>query len=385
MSPTDTVKKRKILIVAGEASGDLHGNHLIRAAAEHHPQLVFCGVGGDKMRTAGCRILFPSDELSVMGIVEVVRRLPTIFRRFRQLKRALLGDEPPDLLILIDFPDFNLRLAKVAKAAGIPVLYYISPKVWAWRRGRAKVIAKRVDRLALIFPFEPQIYTSLGVKAEYVGNPLLDEFIQNQPQGLLRNRLGIEAGEQVVGIFPGSRTSELEHILETLVETAELLHHEKPDVKFLLPVAPSLSRALLEQRFSETGLSIFIVEENIYEVAAACNAVLTVSGTVTLQLALVGTPMAILYKVAPLSYAIGKRLIKIEYAGLTNIVAGRGIVQEFIQDAAQPAAMCREMRRLLDDQDYIETMRKDLEEVRQLLGKPGCSVRVAEIAAEMSA
>jgi lipid-A-disaccharide synthase len=385
MSPTDTVKKRKILIVAGEASGDLHGNHLIRAAAEHHPQLVFCGVGGDKMRTAGCRILFPSDELSVMGIVEVVRRLPTIFRRFRQLKRALLGDEPPDLLILIDFPDFNLRLAKVAKAAGIPVLYYISPKVWAWRRGRAKVIAKRVDRLALIFPFEPQIYASLGVKAEYVGNPLLDEFIQNQPQGLLRNRLGIEAGEQVVGIFPGSRTSELEHILETLVETAELLHHEKPDVKFLLPVAPSLSRALLEQRFSETGLSIFIVEENIYEVAAACNAVLTVSGTVTLQLALVGTPMAILYKVAPLSYAIGKRLIKIEYAGLTNIVAGRGIVQEFIQDAAQPAAMCREMRRLLDDQDYIETMRKDLEEVRQLLGKPGCSVRVAEIAAEMSA
>ncbi|MDX2478829.1 MAG: lipid-A-disaccharide synthase [Desulfuromusa sp.] len=385
MSSPETVKMRRILIVAGEASGDLHGSNLIRAAAGHHPQLSFFGVGGDRMRAAGCRILFPCDELSVMGIAEVVRQLPHIFRRFRQLKKVLLGAERPDLLILIDFPDFNLRLAKVAKAAGIPVLYYISPKVWAWRSGRAKVIAERVDRLALIFPFEPQIYESLGVKAEYVGNPLLDEFVQNKPQGFLRSRLGIEAEKQVVGIFPGSRNSELEHILDSLVTTAEKIHYKKPDVTFLLPVAPSLSRALLEQRFSETGLPIFIVEENIYEVAAACNAVLTVSGTVTLQLALVGTPMAILYKVAPLSYAIGKRLIKIEYAGLTNIVAGRGIVREFIQEAAEPVSMCREILRLLDDQDYIETMRQDLAEVCQLLGEPGCSVRVADIALDMSA
>lgn len=385
MALTDTDKMRKILIVAGESSGDLHGSHLIRAAAKQHPQLSFFGVGGDKMAAAGCRILFPSDELSVMGIVEVVRQLPSIYRRFRQLKRALLGDERPDLLILIDFPDFNLRLAKVAKAAGIPVLYYISPKVWAWRRGRAKVIAARVDRLALIFPFEPQIYASLGVRAEYVGNPLLDEFVANQPQGLLRNKLGIEADEEVVGIFPGSRNSELEHILGTLIETAEMLHREKPAVKFLLPVAPSLSRTSFEQRFAASGLPIFIVEDNIYEVAVACNAVLTVSGTVTLQLALVGTPMAILYKVAPLSYAIGRRLIKVEYAGLTNIVAGRGVVREFIQEAAEPVSMCRELLRLLDDLEYIETMRQDLAEVRHLLGEPGCSVRVAGIAAEMSA
>jgi lipid-A-disaccharide synthase len=385
VSEDNAKKTRNIMIVAGESSGDLHGSHLIRAAAEHHPQLSFFGVGGDKMGAAGCQILFRSDELSVMGIIEVVRQLPKIFRRFRQLKKVLLGDERPDLLILIDFPDFNLRLAKVAKVAGIPVLYYISPKVWAWRSGRAKVIAERADRLALIFPFEPQIYASLDVKAEYVGNPLLDEFIENQPQGLLRNMLGIAEDEQVVGIFPGSRNSELEHILDALVETAEMLHQEKPDVKFLLPVAPSLSRAFLEQRFSDAGLSIFIVEKNIYEVAAACDAVLTVSGTVTLQLALVGTPMAILYKVAPLSYAIGKRLIKIEYAGLTNIVAGRGVVREFIQDAAEPVSMCREMLRLLDDQDYIETMRQDLTEVSHLLGEPGCSVRVADIAAEMLA
>jgi len=385
MSSTSPVKSRKVMIIAGEASGDLHGSHLIQAAAEHHPQLSFFGVGGDKMCAAGCRILFPADKLSVMGIVEVARQLPNIFRRFQQLKRVLLDAVPPSLLILIDFPDFNLRLAKVAKAVGIPVLYYISPKVWAWRGGRAKIIAERVDRLALIFPFEPKIYAPLGVSAEYVGNPLLDEFIQNQPQGLLRSRLGIGADEQVIGIFPGSRNSELDYILDVLVATAELLHAEKPAARFLLPVAPSLSRDLLEQRFSKTEVPIFIVEDNIYEVATACNAVLTVSGTVTLQLALVGTPLAILYKVAPLSYHVAKCLIKIEYVGLPNIVTGRRIVQEFIQDAAVPEVMGDEILKLLDDQDYIETMQQDLKEVRQLLGDPGCSVRVSNIVAEMSA
>ncbi len=383
MPPIDSAKSYNVMVIAGEASGDLHGSHLVQAAAEHHPQLSFFGVGGDKMGAAGCQILFPSDELSVMGVVEVIGQLPKILRRFRQIKRILLGSSPPDLLVLIDFPDFNLRLAKVAKSAGVPVLYYISPKVWAWRSGRAKIIAERVDRLALIFPFEREIYAPLGVAAEYVGNPLLDEFIRNQPQGLLRHQLGIGEDDQVIGIFPGSRHSELEHILETLVATAELLHARKPEAKFLLPVAPSLSVDLLEQRFSQTGLPIFIVEENIYEVATACDAVLTVSGSVTLQLSLVGTPMAILYKVAPLSYRIGKLLIKIKSVGLPNIVAGRKIVQEFIQETAEPHSMGDEVLRLLDDQVYRKKIEQDLAEVRQLLGDPGCSVRVSAMIAEM--
>ena len=383
MSSTDSVKSYRVMIVAGEASGDLHGSNLVQAAAEHHPELSFFGVGGDKMSAAGCQIVFPSDELSVMGVVEVAWQLPKILRRFRQLKKILLASAPPDLLVLIDFPDFNLRLAKVAKAAGVPVLYYISPKVWAWRSSRAKVIAERVDRLALIFPFEEKIYAPLGGNAEYVGNPLLDEFSRNQPQGTLRDSLGIGADEQVVGIFPGSRNSELQYILDTLVATAELLHAKKPAVKFLLPVAPSLSRALLEKKFSQTELPIFIVDENIYEVAAACDAVLTVSGSVTLQLSLVGIPMAILYKVAPLSYHIGKLLIKISSFGLPNIVAGRKIVQEFLQDGAEPEPLSVEMLRLLDDQDYREKMKQDLQEVQLLLGEPGCSVRVSNMIAEM--
>ncbi len=375
--------EKRILIVAGEASGDLHGSNLIKSAAEHHPDLSFFGVGGEKMTAAGCRILFPSDELSVMGLTEILGRLPKIYKRFQQLKRILRSDEAPDLLILIDFPDFNLRLAKVAKAAGIKVLYYISPKVWAWRSGRAKTIAERVDRLALIFPFEPPIYESLGVKADYVGHPLLDEFAENKPQGTLRGKLKIAEDAQVVGIFPGSRNSEIDHILESLIETAVLLQKEHPHLNFVVPIAPSLSRKVLEAAFAGRGLSVSFVDENIYEVAAACDAILTVSGTVTLQIALVGTPMAILYKVAPLSYAVGRRLIKIEFAGLPNIVAGRGIVKEFIQEAANPASMSCEILRLLNDSTYRKNMKQELRNVKKMLGDPGCSPRVADIVARM--
>ena len=288
-------ENRRVMIVAGESSGDLHGSNLLRAAAELDSQLRFFGVGGERMRAAGCRIVFPSDELSVMGLVEVFGQLPRLLARFRQLKAILLGEQRPDLLVLIDFPDFNLRLAKVAKQVGVPVLYYISPKVWAWRSGRARIIAERVDRLALIFPFEPAIYTGFGVPAEYVGNPLLDEFAANKPDGSLRQRFGFSAEQQIVGIFPGSRNSELKFIFSTLLETARRLAQLKPEVKFLLPVAPSLSRDFFDQQIAQSGLPITIINENIYEVAAACDAVLTVSGTVTLQLALTGTPMAILY------------------------------------------------------------------------------------------
>lgn len=375
---------RRALIVAGESSGDLHGGNLIRAAAEHDPQLQFFGVGGERMRAAGCRIIFPAEELSVMGLVEVVAQLPSLIARFRQLKAVLEGAERPDLLVLIDFPDFNLRLAKVAKRVGVPVLYYISPKVWAWRRGRAKTIAERVDRLALIFPFEPQLYTRYGAIAEYVGNPLLDEFVANPPAGSLRPRLGFTAEERVVGIFPGSRQSELKYIFDTLLDTAERLRQQRPGLKFILPVAPSLSAEFFERRLQGTNLPISLVEENIYEVAAACDAVLTVSGTVTLQIALVGTPMAILYRMAPLSYAVAKRVVRIEHVGLANIVAGEGIVREFIQEAADPQALAAEILRLLDDRDYAATMRAELARVRELMGRPGCSGKVAQMASEMS-
>ncbi|WP_224746958.1 lipid-A-disaccharide synthase [Pelovirga terrestris] len=375
----------RVMIVAGESSGDLHGSNLLKAAAEKYPNIRFFGVGGRRMQANGCDILIPSDELSVMGVTEVLGRLPGIILRFRRLAAILKSSQPPDLLVLVDFPDFNLRLAKVAKHAGVPVLYYISPKVWAWRSGRARTIAERVDRLALIFPFEPEIYAPFKVRAEYVGNPLLDEFAV-RPQGLnIRKQLHLSADAKVVGIFPGSRQSELNYIFATLVMAAKKLHEEDPRIVFIMPVAPSLQRSELENRINAVGvtLPIYLVEEDIYAVADSCQAVLTVSGTVTLQLALVGTPMAIVYKVAPLSYAIGRRLIKIPFAGLPNIIAGRDIVREFIQDDAQPEALKDELLRLLDDVAYIQQMRDDLVLVQKRLGAPGCSIRVADMVAEM--
>ncbi len=377
MTATSSSRNKNILIVTGEASGDLHGSNLIRAAKVAFPELSFYGVGGKKMKQAGCDLLFSSDDLAVMGLFEIFSHLPTILRRFNFLKRIIVGSNPPDVLVLIDFPDFNLRLAKIAKKSGIKVLYYITPKVWAWRKKRAKTIADNCDHLALIFPFEPEIFIPHGVAADYVGNPLLDEFKQNVPKGTLRNKLGIDSAQQVVGIFPGSRNSEVKYILDTLIETAKLIYAEKPDIKFLLPVAPSLDEATLRNRFAAESLPIFLLNENIYEVSCACNAVLCVSGTVTLQITLTNTPMAILYKISPLSYAIGKHLIKIPFVGLTNIIAGEGVVREFIQDAAEPKGLKDEVVRLLDDPRYVSDMREKLSNVRGLLGHPGCSERVA--------
>ena len=376
--------KRRALIVTGEASGDLHGANLIEAARELDPGLSFFGVGGKRMAAAGCEILIPAEELAVMGAVEVLARFGVIRRAFRTLSRVLRGPDRPDLVILIDYPGFNLRLAKVAKAAGVPVLYYISPKVWAWRKGRIHTIAERVDTLAVIFPFEPHIYQGLGLKVEYVGNPLLDEPGSSCGRADYLRRHGLDPSRPVVGLFPGSRNNELKYIFSTLMASAERLRQAIPDLQFLLPLAPSLSKPDLQQRLSGSNLAVVLVEDNIYDTAGACDAIISVSGTVTLQIALAGTPMVIIYKAAPLTYALGKRLVKIEHFGLPNIVAGRGVVRELLQDAANPEAICGEILRLLQDQSYNRQQRSGLESVRQRLGAPGCSARVARIASAMS-
>lgn len=376
--------ERRALIVTGEASGDLHGAKLIQAALELDLNLKFFGVGGKRMAAAGCEILIPAEDLAVMGVVEVLARFAVIRKAFRSLTKILQGEERPDLVILIDYPGFNLRLAKVAKAAGVPVLYYISPKVWAWRKGRIHTIAERVDTLAVIFPFEPEIYQGLGLNVEYVGNPLLDEQGSSCDRGAYLHRHGLDPTRPVVGLFPGSRQNELKYIFATLVESAARLRQARPELQFLLPVAPSLSKAELQQRLSGSNLPVVLVEDNIYDTAAACDAIISVSGTVTLQIALAGTPMVIIYKAAPLSYAIGKRLVRIEHFGLPNIVAGRGIVRELLQDGANPEAISSEILRLLEDQSYNRDQRKGLESVRQRMGTPGCSARVARIASAMS-
>ncbi|MHB8709093.1 MAG: lipid-A-disaccharide synthase, partial [Desulfuromonadales bacterium] len=289
--------------------------------------------------------------------------------------------ERPDALVLIDFPEFNLRLAKVAKQAGIPVLYYVSPQVWAWRRSRVKKIAAVVDRLAAIFPFEPELYEGLPIKVEYVGHPLLDEFRIDQQRSAYLEALGIDPARAVVGIFPGSRRNELRYNLDVMLDAADLVRKQRPETVFLLPVASTVSRAEVESYLSGRELPITLVDGNIYDAANACDAILAVSGTVTLQIALAGTPMAIVYRMAPLTYAIGKMLVKVPHIGLANIVAGEGVVREFVQDQATVENLADEIMRILGDPDYCQKVRQGLLKVRELLGEPGCSQRVAAMLA----
>jgi len=372
------------MIVTGEASGDLHGANLIRAAREIDPELAFFGVGGQRMAAAGCDIVIPGETITVMGLVEVIEYFPVIYRAFRRLKGILHGGDRPDLLILVDFPDFNLRLAAEAKKAGVPVLYYVSPQVWAWRRGRVKKIARIVDRLAVILPFEPDYYRHVDLHVEYVGNPLLDEAKVGCPREEFLRGHGLDPDRPVVGLFPGSRRNELKFILETIWSAAEVLLREQPQIQFLLPMAPSLPADAFAQHLAERPLPVTLVRDDIYDVANACDAVIAVSGTATLQIALVGTPMVVVYKVAPMTYAIGRRLVKIPFVSLVNIVAGEEVVREFIQDAATPEAIVAEIRQLLRDEVYRGRMRQGLLRVKEIMGAPGCSERVARMASEMS-
>jgi len=369
---------RRIMIVTGEASGDLHGAKLIRAARELAPDLTFMGVGGPQMEAAGCEILIPGKEISVMGLVEVIGHFPVIWRAFQRLKAILRGSEKPAALVLIDFPDFNLRLARQAKLAGVPVLYYVSPQVWAWRRGRVRKIAAVVDSLAAILPFEPEFYRGHDIHVEYVGNPILDDYRAPRDRATVLAELGVPTDRTVIGIFPGSRHSELKFMLETLAETTRLLAERLPGVHFLVPVADTLEQADVAAGFG-TDLPLTFTRESIYDVAGACDAVLTVSGTVTLQVALTGTPLAILYKVAPLTYAIGRRLIKVAHIGLANIIAERRVAAEYIQDDASPQALADEVVRMVQDPDYRQKICAGLADARERLGEPGCSARVARM------
>lgn len=380
----DSQDYRRALIVAGETSGDHHGGGLVRAARKTDPGLSFFGVGGKSLEDAGCEILIPNNQLMVTGLVEVIARFPVIRSVFNRIKSILTGPEPPDLLVLIDYPDFNLRLARHAKRAGIPVLYYISPQVWAWRKNRIYRIAQVVDRLAVILPFEPAIYEGLDIEVEYVGNPLLDDIPDIRDRKEYLEEKNIDPASPVVGLFPGSRQNEIRYNLDTIIEAAGTIYESRPETCFLLPLAPSLDRTLVASQIGQSSVPITMVDDNIYDIANACDAVIAVSGTVTLQIALTGTPMVIIYKVSPITFSIAKRLIDVPHLGLVNIVAGSGVVRELIQDQATPPAIAEEILRILDDSGYRNKIREGLSLVREKMGEPGCSLRVARMASEMS-
>lgn len=373
---------RKIMIVAGEASGDLHGGNLVRAMSGIEPGLSFYGVGGERMRDAGVRLLANAADMAVVGLTEAVSRLRTILRVMRLLKDSLAA-ERPDLVILIDYPDFNLFLARAARKRGIKVLYYISPQVWAWRRGRTATIRKTVDRMAVILPFEEEFYRKAGVEVTFVGHPLLDEVRRKYTREEALRRFGLREDAITVGVLPGSRRSEAARILPEMLGACRILAEKISPVEFVLPLAGTLDPDFVRDILRRFPVRVAVIRDEIYDVIAVSDAAMVASGTATLETALLETPMVVVYKVSAASYALGRRFVHVNHICLANLIAGREIVPELIQDAAAPERIAAEIGELLVKPEKAREMKAALAEIREKLGTPGASERTARIACDM--
>ena len=372
-------KNKSIMIVAGEASGDLHAGALAREILHSDASINLAGVGGTEMKKAGVKLIAHINDLNVMGLTEIGGKLKSVMGVFFGLLRQM-RKSPPNLLILVDFPDFNLLLARFAKRYGIPVMYYISPQVWAWRRGRTRTIARLVDKMVVILPFEVDFYRRHGVDVEFVGHPLLD-YLGNVPsKNEARAQLGIGAEEKVVGILPGSRPSEVKMLLNVMLEAAEIIDQTLPGTSFLFPLAGTLHRDDLGFVDKNRLKRVSIIEGRTSLVMSACDLLIAASGTVTLEAAIIGTPLIIVYKLSPLSYYLGRLLIRVPYIGLVNLVAGECLAPELIQNDANPEAIAREAFAILKDKKRVRYIKRRFSEVRKSLGCSGASSRAARLA-----
>lgn len=371
-----------IFIVSGEESGDLHGSSLMAALKRLMPSLKVGGMGGSRMREAGL-VGLDSGEVSVVGVVEVIEKLPGILRTFKELKRNLLGFHA-DAVVLIDFPDFNLRFAREVKRLGIPIIYYISPQVWAWRKGRVKKIASLVDKMLVVFPFEEQLYRDAGVDVEYVGHPLADSARLDLSEAEAKKDLGLPPDSLSVALLPGSRTGEIKRLLPLMLRAAGLIEKSLGEKKplFLLPAANSIGDSLLEGCLKDSPAEVKVVRGKMHTALRASKAAIVASGTATLETALIGTPMVIVYRMSPVSYAIAKTLIKLPYAGLPNIVAGREAVRELIQGSATPEKMASEILSMLRDPGKRDSILDSYSFIRKSL-KGGAAANAARAVKEV--
>jgi len=378
----EQMKSKKILLVAGEVSGDLHGSYLVEAIHRIDPDIQFFGVGGEGLKRVGMRLLHHSQSLSVVGITEVFVKLRSILKALRTLKGSL-EREKPDLVILIDFPDFNLRLAKIAHREGIPILYYISPQVWAWRPGRVRLIARLVKKMVVLFPFEVPLYEAAGVDVEWVGHPLLDIVKPTLSKEMAFQQFGLDPRRRTIGLLPGSRIHEIERLLPSLLASAQLLQKEIPDLQFVIPLAPGVSRATLSSRMNSISVPVTVVEGFTYDVMNLCELLITASGTATLEAAILGKPMIIIYKVSFSTYWIGRALVRVNHIGLPNLVAEKEIALELIQKDVNPQRIVEEAFRILRDPLLSRKMTESMGEVRHKLGEPGAAERAGRIICSM--
>lgn len=365
------------MIVAGEASGDLHGARLVTALRRRAPEVSVFGVGGHALRAAGVEVVVDAGRLSVVGLTEVLGRFPDLWRGLSTAK-GLLRNRRPHLLVLIDFPDFNLHLAACARRLGIPVLYYISPQIWAWRSGRVRTVRDRVRHMAVILPFEERFYRQHGVPATFVGHPLMDGALP-PVTGDYAKRL---RGDRWIGLLPGSRHGEIERMLPVMRDAAEWMADADPTLRFAVSRSASVAGERIDAILAAARAPdrFEVVDGGVHRVLERSCLTVTASGTVTLEGAIAGVPMIVVYRVSPLSYHLGRALIRVPFISLVNLIAGREVVPERVQAAATPRGIAALAHRLLADEPALHRMRTDLLAVRNRLGAPGASERVAGIA-----
>jgi len=371
---------REVYIVAGEASGDLQAARLAAAMRRLDPRLRLCGVGGAAMREAGVETEVDISELSVMGISEVVGALARVRRVYRRIVARMDSSGYPQLLVLVDFPEFNLLLARAARRRGVPVLYYVSPQVWAWRRGRVRKIRERVDAMVVLFPFEEEFYAAHGVPARFFGHPLAETVQPTRSARDTRLRHGLPAEGPLVALLPGSRVKEVDRHLPLMLQAARLLDGR---ACFAIARAPGIDRGRLQAAAAEAGRRIAIVDDDTYNLLAAADAAAVASGTATVEAALLGCPHVVVYKASALTYAVARALVRTRYIGMPNIILDAPVVPELIQRRATPAALADEIGRFLDEPAHARAVRERLAGVRSALVRPGAAERAAGYALEL--
>ncbi len=367
----------KVMIIAGEASGDNHGGMLVKALQALDPTMDCYGIGGVKMGEAGCRLFFDAKDIAVVGLIEVIKHYGKIKKAWN-LALASLTTEKPDCVVLIDYPGFNLRFAKAVKKHGIKVVYYVSPQIWAWHKSRLTTIKATVDHMAVILPFEAKFYKEAGIPVTYVGCPLLEQVTPTEKQ-LAREQLSLSQNALIFGILPGSRVSELTHLLPELIDAAELLSRRYPHTQFVIPLASTIKESDIWPYLDDTELPIIMIKRNSHLAMSACDVLMGSSGTVTLEATLLGIPMVIIYKMNALTYWFAKRLVKIKFIGLPNLLVQKRVLPELIQDAANSTHIAEETARFIDDEAYVDCTRAALKDITLSLGEKGAAHRVARI------
>ncbi len=355
-------KKLKLFISVGEESADLHASRLCEALLHANPDIELFGFGGSKMKAAGVEILFPLPELALIGFAEVIKKLPKIFK-IKKLAVKTWNEKKPDAILLVDFPGFHLRLAKQAHEMGIPVLYYIAPQVWAWREERVQSMKKTIDQLLVIFPFEERFFNKRGIQTKYVGHPLCERIVAHErmPQDT-----DILPEIPTIGLLPGSRNNELKYLLAVMIEAAKIVREIMPHVQFILPLAETLPEHILDQYNLPSWIEV--CRDPTYERRKSLTFAWTCSGTATIENALLGIPMAVVFRTGKINIFLGRRFVRVPYIGMVNLIAQKGICPEFIQEQCQPKVLARNAEELLTNPVRYKEMKDDLQRVREKIG-----------------